>query len=310
MEEEFRLIGMKGNKNTTTSFCIPSYTAARSIQTMFTIILSALTVSARWHVSVHRLGLTLSQEEMEKFTQYRLKRANLLQSFPFRNIKTQAIVNPGLKINFKDERDGFEVSYFYENGIKDYVQEFAEDTITEPVVFSGEGVGRDRPLGSARWNGDETGSTHEDDYTVKAEVAFCFSNKVQLLKYFHNSSPLEYGGSPEKAVKSALVSAFDKEIKTRGRYTAKEAKITFGDIQDSLILITNTSSTKTSYENQTKKAINNKFIQEFLTELIRNQMQIWFIENKPEADKVIDQILINKRSREQSENQRITVKKK
>ena len=212
-------------------------------------------------------------------------------------LKQQAIVNAGITYSLFDEETLETYEYLYKDGIKDYVTELAnEESMTEPFIFSGEGMGRDR--------------ADKDDYSVKADVAFCFSNKTQILKYFHNSSPLDHGGSPEKAVKSALVSAFDKEIKSRGRYTAKEAKVTFGDIQDSLILVTNSFSTQTSYENQTKKAISNKFIQEFLTDLIKNNLQVWFIENKPEADKVIDQILINKRSREQSENQRITVKKK
>ena len=212
-------------------------------------------------------------------------------------LKQQAIVNAGITYSLLDEESGEKFEYLYPEGIQGYVTELAgEEAMTTPFLFSGEGTGRDR--------------ADKNDYSVKADIAFCFSNKTQMIRYFHNSAYLEHGGSPDKAVKQAMVAAFDKEIKTRGRYTAKEAKITFGDIQDSLILVTNSFSTQTSYENQTKKAINNKFIQEFLSELIKSNMQVWFIEHKPEADKIIDQVLINKRSREQSETQRITVKKK
>ena len=212
-------------------------------------------------------------------------------------LKQQAIVNAGILFVLSVEESGESFEYIYPEGIKGYVEEIAgEDSLTVPYVFAGEGKGRDR--------------SDRDDYSVKAEIAFCFSNKDQSLMYFHNSSLLEHGGSPDKATRQAMVAAFDKEIKARGKYTAKEAKITFGDIQDSLILVTNSFSTQTSYENQTKKAINNKYIQEFLTELIKSNMQVWFIEHKPEADKIIEQVLINKRSREQSETQRITVKKK
>lgn len=212
-------------------------------------------------------------------------------------LKQQAIVNAGITYSLFDEESMDSFEYVYPKGILGYItEECGDDSITEPFLFSGEGTGRDRA--------DKT------DYSVKADIAFCFSNKNQMLKYFHNSSFLEHGGSPDKAVKQALVYAFDKEIKARNKYTAKESKITFGDIQDSLILVTNSFSTQTSYENQTKKAINNKFIQEFLTDLIKTNMQIWFIEHKPEADKIIEQVLINKRSRETSETQRITVKKK
>ena len=166
-------------------------------------------------------------------------------------LKQQAIVNAGITYSLHDEETNEDFEYAYPEGILGYVSELAQDeSMTTPYQFSGEGRGRDR--------------ADKDDYNVKADVAFCFSNMTQELKYFHNSSYLEHGGSPDKAVRSAFVAAFDKEIKNRGKYTAKEAKLTFGDIQDSLILVTNSFSTQTSYENQTKKAINNKFIQEFL----------------------------------------------
>lgn len=230
--------------------------------------------------------------DIEVFTETEIPLERLQQI-----LKEQAIVNAGITYTIHDEESDADFEYAYPNGIKGYVEEIAgDDALTTPFSFSGKGRGKDR--------------SDKDEYDVKTELAFCFSNKNQVLKYFHNSSPLEHGGSPDKATKQALAAAFDKEIKARGKYSAKEAKVTFKDIQDSLIWVINSSSTQTSYENQTKKAINNKYIQEFLAELIRKNMQVWFIEHKPEADKIIDQVLINKRSREQSEHQRITVKKK
>ena len=81
-------------------------------------------------------------------------------------------------------------------------------------------------------------------------------------------------------------------------------------MQDCLILVTNCFSTITSYENQTKKAITNKFIQEAMTEFFRAQLEIYFIEHKTEADRVMEQVLINKRSRETAEKARLNIKKK
>ena len=212
-------------------------------------------------------------------------------------LKQQAIVNAGVRFLFEDEKTGEKKEYLYPEGILGYVEELSgEDRLTSPYEITGEGSGRDR--------------ADKEEYSVRASVAFCFDNHTQLLQYYHNSSWLEHGGSPDKSVRSAFVTAFDREFKARGRYNKKESKVTFGDIQDSLILVTNSFSTVTSYENQTKKAINNRFIQSFMTELIRDQLAIWFIENKAEADKALDQVLINKRSRESSEASRIQVKKK
>ena len=159
---------------------------------------------------------------------------------------------------------------------------------------------------------ERKGRDREDkpDYKVKISAAFCFSRSLSRLEYYHNSSWLEYGGAPDKAVRNAFVYAIDAYLKQSGKYVKNEAKITFQDVADCLVLVTNCFSTQTSYENQTKKSINNKFIQEAMTEFFRSSLQVYFIENKAEADKIADQVLINKRSRETAEKTRSAVKGK
>ena len=211
-------------------------------------------------------------------------------------IKRQSVINSGIEFILKDAESGEEFSFMYPEGIKGYVDELNDmKGFTETYTFSGEGRGRDKE--------------DRDEYKVRAEVAFCFNNEVNAREYFHNSSFLEHGGSPDKAVRNAFVAEIDKQIKLKEKYKANESKITFQDIADSLILVTNTFSTQTSYENQTKKAINNKFIQDFMTQLIRDNLEIWFIENKDFAAKTIEQILINKRARENAEKAKVNIKK-
>lgn len=142
------------------------------------------------------------------------------------------------------------------------------------------------------------------------QIAFCFNNEVNLLEYYHNSSFLEYGGAPDKAVKNAFVYVIDKFLKSQGKYNKDESRITFQDIQDSLILVSNSFSTITSYENQTKKSITNKFIQEAMTEFLKEKLEVYFIENKVECTKILEQVLVNKRSRETAEKTRVNIKKK
>ena len=215
-------------------------------------------------------------------------------------LRRQAVVNAGVTFRLRNEvaQGKFETQDFlYENGILDYVHEIAgEEVLSAPHFISAERRGRDR--------------ADKDEYKVKLSAAFCFSVKVNLIEYYHNSSWLEHGGAPEKAVRSAFVSAVDSYIKKVGKYQKNESKITFQDVADCLVLVTNCFSTQTSYENQTKKAITNRFIQEAMTEFFREQLEIYFIEHKAEADRVADQVLINKRSREQAESARLNIKKK
>ena len=215
-------------------------------------------------------------------------------------LKRQAVVNAGVVFRLKVETTPgkFETTDFcYENGIVDYVTELAgEDSLTAPVFWQTERKGRDR--------------ADKPEYKVKLSVSFCFSNRVQIIEHYHNSSWLEHGGSPEKAMRSAFVSAIDAYLKQQNKYTKTESKVTFNDIQESLVLVSNNFSTQTSYENQTKKAINNKFVQEAMTEFLRAQLEVYFIENPQDAQKIAEQVLINKRSRETAEKARLNIKKK
>ena len=214
-------------------------------------------------------------------------------------LKRQAVVNAGVTFRLRDQVSGkFETTEFrYENGIIDYVKELAgDDPLTQPVFWQTERKGRDR--------------ADKPEYKVKLSVAFCFSNRVQVIEHYHNSSWLEHGGSPEKAVKSAFVSAIDGWLKQNGKYQKNESKITFNDIQDALVLVSNNFSTQTSYENQTKKSITNKFVQEAMTDFLRSQLEVYFIENPFDAEKIAGQVLVNKRSRETAEKTRLGIKKK
>lgn len=211
----------------------------------------------------------------------------------------QAVVNAGVTFRFRNQNGNkFDVTdYVYENGIVDYAHEIAgENPLTAPYFISAERKGRDRE--------------DKDEYKVKLSAVFCFSNKVSLTEYYHNSSWLEYGGSPEKATRTAFVYAIDAYIKKIGKYQKNESKISFQDVADCLVLVTNCFSTQTSYENQTKKAITNRFIQEAMTDFFKERLEVYFIENKPEADRIAEQVLVNKRSREAAEKTRQGMKKK
>jgi len=215
-------------------------------------------------------------------------------------LKRQAVVNPNILFVFRsqDEIGNFtETEFLYENGITDYVNEIADSKNFISIQnWQCEKKGRDR--------------ADKSDYKVKLNIAFTMSNKIKCIEYYHNSSYLEHGGSPEKAVKQAFVSQIDSYLKQNNLYQKNEGKITFNDVEEALILVSSSFSTQTSYENQTKKAITNKFIYEAMTEFLKHQLEVYFIENPDEATKIAEQIIINKRSRENAEKTRLNMRKK
>lgn len=215
-------------------------------------------------------------------------------------LKRQAVVNSGIKFLLRYQNDNLEFTekeFIYQNGITDYASELLQDESLTPIQT---------------WNLETKVRDREDKpyYKLKAEVAISFSNKFHTAEYYHNSSFLEHGGAPERAVRSAFTSQIDSYLKHSGKYTKNESKISFSDIEDSLTVIISSFSTMTSYENQTKKSITNKGIQEAITEMLKKNLEIYFIENPNDADKICNQVLINKRSREDAEKTRLNLKKK
>ena len=213
-------------------------------------------------------------------------------------LKRQAVVNAGVTfvLRTQNEKGSFEEqSFYYANGIQDYINDLiGSEGLTSVQLIEGSARGRDR----------------EDlpEYNVKMSCAFAFSNKVQMIEYYHNSSFLEHGGSPERAVKTAFVNQIDALIRDRKLYRKDESKITFQDIQDCLVLVSNSFSNITSYENQTKKAITNKFVASAMTDFLKKRLEVYFIENRYDADAIANQVLINKRSRENAEKTRLNIK--
>ena len=233
--------------------------------------------------------------DLEVFTDINIPREHFCDI-----LRRQAIVNAGIRFDFDfEEANGkfTSESFVYQNGISDYIQEFVgEGSMTAPVLWHLETQGKDRD--------------DKAEYKLKADISFCFSNNHTKLEYYHNSSYLEHGGSPDRAVKSAFFYEVDKYLKNNNKYTKSENRISFNDIADCLVLVINSFSTQTSYENQTKKSITNTFIYEALNDFMRRQLEVYFIEHPNEAELFVNQVLVNKRARENAETTRLSIKKK
>ena len=214
-------------------------------------------------------------------------------------LRRQAVVNKGVRFKFRNQvgKTFEEEEYCYADGIREYIEELVGDNaFTMPTFWEAERRGRD--------------ADNRPEMKLKITASFCFSKQISHIEYYHNSSWLEYGGSPDRAVRLGFTAAFDKYLKDNNKYTKNENKIIFQDIQDSLVLVTNCFSTIGCFENQTKKSVNSKFTQDAMTAFFKEQLQVWFIENAQEAAKAAEQILVNKRARESAEKTKSSVKKK
>ena len=213
-------------------------------------------------------------------------------------MKRQAIVNAGVEFVFRNQNGrSFDTTVFqYMNGVSDHVAEL---------------VGEDGLTGVQHWTTEVKTRDRDDkpEYKCKMDIAVAFSNKVSTTEYYHNSSWLEHGGAPDKAVRNAFTYQIDSYLKSTNKYNKTDKKITFDDIADCLVCVISSFSNIASYANQTKKAVTNKGIQDAMTAFLRQSLEVYFIENPLEADKIAEQVLINKRSRENAEKTRLNIKK-
>lgn len=212
-------------------------------------------------------------------------------------LQQQSIINKGLKFKFIDKYLDEIHEYYYENGIIDFINEIGNNTSFSNIMnFITEASGKD--------------NSKSDEYKIKCQIVFCFNNEVNYMQYFHNSSCLINGGTPETFIKKAFTYSIDKYIKDNNLYKKSEKQINFDDIKESLIIISNTFSTISLFTDQTKKCIDSTFMQDYMTTYLKEQLNIYFTENKIEADKIANQILINKRANEKANETKLSIKKK
>ena len=213
-------------------------------------------------------------------------------------LQDQSIVNGGLRFVFNNDKVGESKEYYYENGVADYIKSISneEHMLTDVISFTTEQKGRDNEA--------------DKDYRIKTDINFAFNRETSFSRYYHNTSWLENGGTPEEFIKNSFTFVIDKFLKEQNLYNKNEKKVTFEDISDSLIVITSTYSTISLFTDQTKKKIGSDFMKQSVTKWLREQLEIYFIENPKEAELVFKQVLVNKRSREKAEATRLDIKKK
>ena len=181
-----------------------------------------------------------------------------------------------------NEINNTEQEFYYKEGIKDYILEVSKNkNITEIIQFSTEATGKE--------------PEDNEDFDFKLNLFFAFNNEENLIEYYHNASFLENGGTPEDFIKNSFTYVIDKYIKDNGLYGKNESKIKFIDIQDSLIVVSDTYSTISLYTDQVKKKIKSKFMNSFVTEFLKEQLTIYLIENSLEAKLTREQMTRQKK---------------
>jgi DNA gyrase subunit B len=209
----------------------------------------------------------------------------------FINILTrQAMLLPGLEFVFYHDDLGKTINIKYDGGMPEFIDSICKKPLLKKTLyFEGSAEGTDDP------------DIDPTPYTVKMRLALNFSREENFFELYHNASHLFEGGVTVDAFKNAITKAFEDHAKEIGKLE-KGDRFLYKDIELILVTVgdTNCPGNRTFFKNQTKGAINNPFIRDAYYNFVYNNIRYW-LDNDRSGEDIIDEIIANKKAREEAE---------
>lgn len=212
--------------------------------------------------------------------------------------RRQAMVNAG--VHLKLEYEGYnEIDWFYENGAAGFIEGCTgPERMCDIVSYAAEM--------------ECTDNEKDGPFPFKMEVAFGFSRQHVIEEFYHNSSYLSEGGKTLDGFRKGAVKAFKKAIKDSGKFQKGDELINIKDIEDIICVVFSSwcPGDRTSFGNQTKKAVLNASFEIAASRFIEGCVTRWIVDNKKDSDRVLVEIVNNKKIRERADNVRSSAIKK
>lgn len=149
-------------------------------------------------------------------------------------------------------------------------------------------------------------------FPINTEMIIQFSNdsKEDYKKNFLNTADLINFGKLHEGVILGLKTHFNKYLKVNNKYTKNETQIKDEDVELGLNYICNAKSPYAEYVSQSKQKVDALHYRDAMKAIIEKYFEIFTLENPLQVEKIANQILINKRSREKANETRKNIKKK
>lgn len=222
---------------------------------------------------------------------------DLPPEFYLDKIRRQAMLHSGISFMVK-YKDLHAIELCYVNGMKDFIDQTCEHQMLNK--------------GAVMYEQDVHGSDDEaagEFYDLNMKLAFTFSRSTYYIEMYHNGAYLkdDYENITDYAIRRGAEAALTEMAKERNLLT-KSDKIAFKDIEEIFTAVgsTNCPGSMTLFKNQTKTAILNPFIGNSYMKFVAASITRWAAENKQTADKVVEEVMLNKKAREAAD----AVKKK
>lgn len=192
-------------------------------------------------------------------------------------LRHQAYLTKGVHVNIKDERNDQGYGFYFEGGIRSYVEHLnkGKDALNEPTFYVEKKV---------------------EDVVVEIAIQYCDSYNEQL-KAFANNIYNPEGGTHVVGFRASLTRVINDYARKNALIKEKEENLTGDDVREGLTAIVSVKLPDPQFEGQTKAKLGNPEIRTIVEKVLNEYLSYYLEENPNEAKKIIGKGVLSARAR-------------
>ena len=193
------------------------------------------------------------------------------------NLRSKAVLCPGLEVNFKNEIDETEDTWLFKDGIKDYLQASLDGLECVPSIpFVASFETKEEQLDCAlTWT--------ENTSNITAES-------------FVNLIPTIGGGTHVNGLRSGLTDAL-KEFCEFRNLIPKNIKLTPDDVWQKIAYVLSIKILDPQFSGQTKERLSSRECASFVSGVVKDSFSLWLNQHTDIAEKIAELAILNAQSR-------------
>jgi DNA gyrase subunit B len=205
-------------------------------------------------------------------------------------LRHQAYLTKGVRVKAVDEAAGKSYSYYFEGGIRSYVEHLnlGKEAINQPTFYVEKAMG---------------------DVNVEVAIQYCDGYSEQV-KAFANNIHNPEGGSHITGFRTALTRVINDYARKVGALKDNEENLTGEDCREGLTAIISVKLPEPQFEGQTKAKLGNPEVRGFVEQVMNEYFSYYLEENPNEGKKIVGKATLSSRARMAARAARDTVIRK
>lgn len=192
-------------------------------------------------------------------------------------LRHQAYLVKGMRASFRDENTGERYEFYFEGGIRSYVEHLnvGKEALNVPTFYVEKQVG---------------------DVNVELAIQYCDSFNEQVRAFANNIYNPE-GGTHVVGFRTSLTRVINDYARKAGLIKEKEENLTGDDVREGLTAVISVKLPDPQFEGQTKAKLGNPEIRNIVEKVLNEYLSYYLEENPNEAKKIIGKGVLSARAR-------------